>query len=616
MSARVALATGSKERADWAISRNRYWGSCIPVWECEACEESICVGSREELNDLSGVWLEDLHKHFVDEVTFACSSCTGTMRRVPEVLDCWFESGSMPYARLHYPFEHEERFERTFPADFIAEGLDMTRGWFYTLVVLGAALFDSEPFKNCVVNGMILAEDGHKMSKSKKNYPDPVEILDDFGADALRAYMINSPVLRAEPLRFSRDGVRGVVRTVLLPLWNAYSFFSTYAEADGLRLADLEAAPDIGDRAEIDRWIMSMLQSLISTVNREMEDYRLYAVIPPILRFIDDLTNWYIRRSRRRFWSQRGVSNDEDKLSAFATLYEVLVGFSRVAAPVIPFMTEQIYQDLVKRVDPDAVDSVHHTDYPLADDAVIDRELEEAMDTVRSVVNMGRGLRKRHDLKVRQPLARLTVVTRDATVAAAVDSHRSLIREELNVRDVVLEQDEGRLVALSAKPNFKLLGPALGSRMRTVAEAIEAMTHDQVDELIEGATLEVGGERLTAGDVVVQRTALPGLIVAADAVYSVAIDTALDDDLVSEGIARELINRVQGLRRDAGLDVSDRIAIEWESNAESVVDAMSRHRELIASEVLATSIARSQPASGVEVDVNGLSVHLDILRAE
>ena len=601
---------------DWAISRNRYWGSCIPVWECEACEESICVGSRDELKDLSGVWLEDLHKHFVDEVTFPCSSCTGTMRRVPEVLDCWFESGSMPYARLHYPFENEERFERTFPADFIAEGLDMTRGWFYTLVVLGAALFDSEPFKNCVVNGMILAEDGHKMSKSKKNYPDPVEILDEFGADALRAYMINSPVLRAEPLRFSRDGVRGVVRTVLLPLWNAYSFFSTYAEADGLSLADLEAAPDIGDRAEIDRWIMSMLQSLISTVNREMEGYRLYAVIPPILRFIDDLTNWYIRRSRRRFWSQRGVSNDEDKLSAFATLYEVLVGFSRVAAPVIPFITEQIYQDLVKRVDADAVDSVHHTDYPLADNTVIDRELEEAMDTVRSVVNMGRGLRKQHDLKVRQPLASLTVVTRDAMVAAAVDSHRSLIREELNVRDVVLEQHEGRLVALSAKPNFKVLGPALGSRMRSVAEAIEALTHDQVDQLIEGSTLEVRGERITAADVVVQRTALPGLIVAADAVYSVAIDTALDDDLVSEGIARELINRVQGLRRDAGLDVSNRIAIEWESDAEPVVDAMSRHRKLIASEVLATSIARSQPTSGVEVDINGLSAHLSVLRAE
>ncbi|MDJ0925498.1 MAG: isoleucine--tRNA ligase, partial [Acidimicrobiia bacterium] len=278
---------------DWAISRNRYWGSCLPVWECDQCDEKVCVGSRAELQELSGQWLDDLHKHFVDEVTFACSSCPGVMRRVPEVLDCWFESGSMPYAQIHYPFENEARFARRYPADFIAEGLDQTRGWFYTLVVLGTALFDEAPFQNCIVTGMILAEDGRKMSKSLKNYPDPSHVLDEFGADALRAYLISSPVVRADPLRFSEAGVRDVVRTVLLPFWNAYSFFTTYAEADGITLDDISAALPPDQRAEIDRWVLSVLQSLVRTVNTEMEEYRLYNVIPPILGFIDDLTNWY-----------------------------------------------------------------------------------------------------------------------------------------------------------------------------------------------------------------------------------------------------------------------------------------------------------------------------------
>jgi isoleucyl-tRNA synthetase len=597
---------------DWAISRNRYWGSCIPVWECDSCDESQCLGSRGELEQLSGVWLDDLHKHIVDDVTYPCSSCEGTMRRVPEVLDCWFESGSMPYAQLHYPFEQGERFERTFPADFIAEGLDQTRGWFYTLVVLGVALFDTEPFKNCVVNGMILSEDGRKMSKSLKNYPDPVEILDDFGADALRAYMINSPVLRAEPLLFSRDGVRDVVRTVLLPLWNAYSFFSTYAEADNIRLADLENAPAVEDRAEIDRWILSVLQSLVTTVNREMEQYRLYAVIPPILRFIDDLTNWYIRRSRRRFWSQRGIGDDTDKMAAFATLYEVLVGFSKVAAPVVPFMTEQIYQDLVKKVDAGAPDSVHHTDYPVADESVIDRDLEAAMEVVRNVVNMGRGLRKRNDLKVRQPLSRLTVVTRDAAVAAAVDSHRELIDEELNVRAVTLERDEGHLVELSARANFKVLGPRLGGRMRDVAEAISALSHGEVDRLLEGETLEVFGEPLAAPDIVVQRAPRPGVVVAADSLFSVALDTTLDAALLGEGLARELINRIQTLRRDGGLDVSDRIRVRWHGNDDVLRAALADHGDLVAREVLATSISESEAPLAHQVLVNDRELSLAI----
>ncbi|MGH9198519.1 MAG: class I tRNA ligase family protein, partial [Acidimicrobiia bacterium] len=319
---------------DWAVSRNRYWGSCLPIWQCENGHE-ICIGSISELELASGVRLTDLHKHFVDPVTFPCPECSEIMRRVPEVLDGWFESGSMPYGQLHYPFENRARFEETFPARFIAEGLDQTRGWFYTLHVLAGALFDKPAFRNCVVNGIVLGSDGRKMSKSLGNYPDPEELLDQTGADALRAFLINSPVLRAEPFRFTNDGVRDVVRTVLLPLWNTYSFFTTYAEADGITLPDLDAAAPPTERPEIDRWILSVLQSLIEDVTRQMEGYYLFNVVPPVLGFVDHLTNWYVRRSRDRFWA-----GDED---AIDTLHTVLEVTCRVAAPLLPLTTERIW---------------------------------------------------------------------------------------------------------------------------------------------------------------------------------------------------------------------------------------------------------------------------------
>jgi isoleucyl-tRNA synthetase len=518
----------------------------------------------------------------------------------------------MPFAQIHYPFENKERFDRRFPADFIAEGLDQTRGWFYTLVVLATAIKDEAPFQNCIVTGMVLAEDGRKMSKSLKNYPDPTHVIDEFGADALRAYLINSPIVRGEPLRFLESGVRDVVRTVLLPLWNSYSFFSTYATADGLTATDLDNAPALAERPEIDRWIISVLQSLIADVNTEMEAYKLYAVVPPIIGFVGHLTNWYIRRSRRRFWARRTMDSDADKLAAFATLHEVLSTFAQVAAPILPFITEEIYQGLIATVDPDAPASVHHTDYPTADISAIDRDLESSMADVRTIVTLGRGLRKKHDVRVRQPLGSVTIVTRSPTTMRAVREHAGLIAEELNVHSVRVHEDEAGLVDLSAKAKFKVLGPRLGKDMKTVAAAISTLDHTAIASLLDGETIAVASFPVTADDVVVVREPRAGTVVASERHISVALDTTLDEELRVEGMARELINRIQNARRQLDLDVSDRVSVHWNSPDSAIADAFRDHADLIAGEVLATELAQADLGALESTPIGEASVTLEI----
>ncbi len=605
---------------DWAISRNRFWGSCLPIWECEECEHRVCIGSIAELEEHSGVLVTDLHKHIVDEVSFPCDQCASTMRRTPEVLDVWFESGAMPYGQNHYPFENKERFEARFPADYIAEGLDQTRGWFYTLVIHATAIFDSVPFKNCVVNGMILAEDGRKMSKSLKNYPDPFQLLEATGADALRAFLINSPVVRAEPLRFTERGVRDVVRTVLLPYWNAYSFFTTYAAAEGLTAEDLAAAVPPVERAEIDRWILSVLQSLVKQVNHEMEGYYLYNVIPPLIDFVDDLTNWYIRRTRRRFWAARseGDGISSDSLAAFATLYEVLVTFAKLMAPVLPFVTETMYQGLVvsQRADGAAGPvSVHHEDYPEAIEELINTTNERQMKAVRAAVSLGRSLRVAEGLKTRQPLAMVTVVSHDSRVREAINSHADLIAEELNVKMVETSADEASLAHLGLKPNFRILGPRFGSRMKEAAAAITALESGATDTLVGGGTVEVLGQTVTLDDVFVTRQARTGIAVATGDQLSVAIDTALTDELIVEGIAREIVKAVQGLRRQAGLEVTDRIAIHWDSDHADVRAAMEAHGVWVAAETLATNVVRDRTGSLASLG-DDIAISLAVIRRD
>ncbi len=599
---------------DWAISRNRFWGSCIPVWECDRGGHSECVGSLDELEARSGTRPDDLHKHVVDRLTWSCDQCDGTMRRVPEVLDVWFDAGSMPYGQLHYPFENKERFEAAFPAQFISEGLDQTRGWFYTLHVLATALFDKPAFRNCVVSGWILAEDGRGMSKRLRNYPDPSELFNTYGADAVRAYLLDSPLLRAEAIRFSPQGVHQVVRTVLLPLWNTHSFFTTYAAADDLTLADLAAAPPPSRRPEIDRWILSTLQSLVSEVNRQMEGYYLYNVIPPTLGLIDDLTNWYVRRSRRRFWRARG-EDDTDKLAAFATLYEVLTTFARVLAPVLPFITERLYQDLVVTPGGDGADSVHLTDFPVANLDLIDEGLERAIAVVRRVVSAGHALRKRHDLRVRQPLPSLTVVTHDPNAAAAVTAHSALIAEELNVKTVAVSEDEGGLVDMSAKADFRRLGPRLGPDVKACAARIAQLDTVEIARLLSGETLTLAGHEVAKDDVIVTRSPRGQTVVETDGELAVVLDTHLDEDLLSEGRARDFVSRVQQARRQMGLHVSDRINLAWDTDDDELAGAILRHGPYIAAETLAVSSQRvalhSEP-----VEVGESSVRLALEPAQ
>lgn len=594
---------------DWAISRNRFWGNPIPIWKCDGSDHIEVIGSRQELFEKSGVMLDDLHKHFVDEITWPSPDGMGTMRRISDVLDCWFESGSMPFAQHHYPFENADKLDSFFPADFICEGIDQTRGWFYTLTVIAAALYDKPAFFNCVTNGIVLNAEGKKMSKSERNYSDPMEIVDQYGADALRFALMNSPAVRAEDLKFSDDAVRDVLKTLLLPLWNAYSFFVTYANIDGYQP---DVTPFENLTNSLDKWITSESEALVLHITGLLDGYDIQRACGEIVSFIDKLNNWYIRRSRRRFWRSE---NDVDKKEAYDTLYAVLMKVIKVAAPLVPFITEEIYQNLKSA---DMPESIHLCDYPVYDESKRDYAQENQMALAVKAITMGRALRSSNNLKTRQPLNMLFLVDRETDERLILEEMSSIIAEELNVKQVVVQADETSLVDYSAKANFKVLGSRLGKSMKEVASVIETFDSTTIGALLDGKSKEVlyseGSIVLSSEDIIVQRTEAEHVKVLNEGTLTVGFDTEITQDLLHEGVARDIIRSIQNLRKEAGLEVSDRIILQvyGDDLVKQVIESYSNY---IAGETLADAITLVSVPQEHEVECGDESISISLKKS-
>ncbi len=595
-----------KDANDWAVSRNRVWGTPLPIWRNDVTGDTICVGSIDELAELTGVRLDDLHREHVDPLTFKRDGEEGTYRRIEEVLDCWFESGSMPYAQLHYPFENKSVFRSGFPAEFIAEGLDQTRGWFYTLMVLSAGVFDKPAFRNVVVNGLVLAKDGSKMSKSKENFTPPDNLMETYGADALRLYLINSPLVRGEEQRFEDDGVRDMVRRALLPWYNAFAFLQTYAQVDGW---SPEKGVHLGNN-NLDRWILSRLQTLKRSIAKEMARYRLYSVVPKLFEFIGDLTNWYIRLNRPRFWTS---DLDSDKIAAFSTLYRAVHELSIAMAPFAPFLAEHLYRELASLdgASPEP-ESVHLCAYPEADDSLVDESLEAAVDRMRKIILLGRRQREQAGIGLRTPLREVRIIHSNAALLDDVALLEPYIAKELNVKSVVYDSDEASYVRLYAKPNFSLLGRRLGRQVGDLARELKGLSREALSEFEEQGEIELLGAVFSGDEIQVFREPVPETGAESDRLITVALDCTLDDALRSEGKAREIVNRVQRARKALDLAVTDRIHITYEGDA-ALQDCMENFRDYIAGETLALEIKAGEVGEdGVCAEIEDASLRFSI----
>ena len=582
---------------DWALSRERYWGTPLPVWRCAAGHQHA-IGSLAELEQLSGVALEDPHRPFVDEVSFPCAECEEPMHRVPEVIDVWFDSGSMPFAQYHAPHEHEEHFRERFPADFICEALDQTRGWFYSLLGVSTLLFDQAPYRNVVCLGLILDEQGRKMSKSLGNAIEPQAVIDRYGADAYRWYLFTSKQ-PWDGYRFSMEAIGEGVRQFLLQLWSTYFFYVLYAEANSIE----PAAPADTELTDLDRWALSRVQATVEVVRERLDDFDATFAGRAIQELVDELSNWYVRRSRPRFW-------DGDR-SAFATLRECLVTIAKLLAPFCPFIADEIYDNL-----DGAEGSVHLCDFP--EPGTRDHELDQAMATARETVRLGLSARAQSKLKVRQPL-RAAVVVATGRERAAIEQLGELVREELNVHELRFVSQADELAEVELKPNYRALGPRFGKRMPVVAAAVAGLDGARAAaSLREGHTvaITIGGDdhELSADDVIISMKPLEGYQVEREGSHAVALELELDDELLAEGWAREIVHAVQKARRDAGLEISDRIALTLDGDA-ALLEAARQHQRYIAGETLAVSVAY-EFLEGVEaLPLDGRALRLGVALA-
>ena len=597
---------------DWGISRNRYWGTPLNIWECECgCQHSI--GSIEELKSMSDNCPDEieLHRPYIDNVTIKCPKCGKEMHRVPEVIDCWFDSGSMPFAQYHYPFENQELFEKHFPADFISEAVDQTRGWFYSLLAISTLIFNKAPYKNVIVLGHVQDENGQKMSKSKGNAVDPFDALEKYGADAIRWYFyINSaPWL---PNRFHGKAVTEGQRKFMGTLWNTYAFFVLYANIDEFDATKYTL--DYDKLSVMDKWLLSKMNTMIQTVDDNLANYRIPETARALQEFVDDMSNWYVRRSRERFWA-KGM--EQDKINAYMTLYTALVNVSKAAAPMIPFMTEDIYRNLVCSIDKTAPESVHLCDFPKADMAHVDKELEANMDEVLKIVVMGRACRNTANIKNRQPIANMFVKAPKELPEYFAD----IIRDELNSKKVTFTQDVKDFTSYSFKPQLKTVGPKYGKLLGGIKQALSALDGNQaMDELKDkgSITLDINGSEvvLYETDLLIDTAQIEGYVSEQDNDITVVLDTNLTPELIEEGFVRELISKVQTMRKEAGFEVMDRIRL-YAADNEKILTVLNDHMDEIKDEVLADEIVLGSVAGyEKEWSINGESVRMGVEKTQ
>ena len=595
---------------DWGVSRNRYWGTPLNIWECEECGHQEAIGSRQQLKEMSGnekALTVELHRPYIDEITCTCPKCGKTMKRVPEVIDCWFDSGAMPFAQHHYPFENKDLFEQQFPAQFISEAVDQTRGWFYSLMAESTLLFNRSPYENVIVLGHVQDENGQKMSKSKGNAVDPFDALKTYGADAIRWYFyINSaPWL---PNRFHGKAVQEGQRKFMGTLWNTYAFFVLYANIDNFDASKYTL--DEKTLTVMDRWILSKLNSTVGAVDDNLANYRIPEAAKALQEFVDDLSNWYVRRSRERFWA-KGM--EQDKINAYMTLYTALVTISKAAAPMIPFMTEEIYRNLVCSVDKNAPESVHLCDFPKVDENLIDKELEASMEEVLDIVVMGRAARNTANIKNRQPIGTMYV----RAERPLDDMFKAVVADELNVKNVEFKDDLSDFTSYTFKPQLKTVGPKYGKLLNGIRTHLAELNGREAMKELENTgslSFDIDGQNvvLSKEDLLIDTAQMEGYVTEEDNMVTVVLDTNLSQELVEEGFVREIISKVQTMRKEAGFEVMDKIVV-YSAGNKKLEDLMKTYRDEILGDVMAVDV-RFDEMKGYtkEWNINGESVTLGV----